>query len=300
MNKVNDKKINDEILFLTRELRFAVSLIQVSLEETEYFDLIINDPSCMMFLFLSSQGVERLLKLTLSYNAILNDVHFSAKKYGHNIFNLYNDFKSIKKSSNITTIYKNLFEQKGLKSYLLNKFTDVLDYFNKQGRYYFTNKETRDKLGFSYSFDELFLEIIYKYQTLKIYDKNFGKLKYRQILEYAIKSASEIDSENYEIYLPEEFCKNADLSPSMPFWSEGFFGNEGATSKFKICAREFLLLYIYPIILMLEEQFELIMKKYDTPYYFNELTLYIKYTSKSYINKKHRRKERDIYSEVLL
>ena len=83
----------------------------------------------------------------------------------------------------------------------------------------------------------------------------------------------------------------------MPFWSEGFFGNEGGDKQCKIYANFYL--YIYPIILMLEEHLNWLWK-YDTPYYFNELTLYIKYTSKSYINKKHRRKERDIYSEVLL
>ena len=53
-------RIKNEVLYLTRELRFAVHLIQSALEETERFNLVVNDASFFTFLLLASQGVERL------------------------------------------------------------------------------------------------------------------------------------------------------------------------------------------------------------------------------------------------
>lgn len=301
-----EKSIQDasftEILFLTRELRFAVSLIQSAMEETELLDLVINDPSSLMFLMLSSQGVERLLKLVFSYDTIINektDTAFSPKNYGHKITKLYKHIKNISIPKEAKQQYKKLFEEDNLKTELFILFSDLLEKFNSEGRYYFTSKTTRKDNKFSYYFDEMLVELIHNYQNLKIYEKKHKFKKYQTILKETIEQAK-MHVEDYKKIVPKLFCINIEEKPIRPYWDSDSHSKEGATNDFKETTREFLLLFILPIITILESQFLQISKIYKTTYYFNELTDSIKFTTQAYKYKKHRSIKRDAFSALLL
>lgn len=292
-----------EILFLTRELRFAVSLVQSALEETEKFDLVINDPSCLMFLLLASQGIERLLKLVLSYDTIINDKFpgFSPKKSGHKIDQLYKQFSDTIITPKIKQNYDNLFGTKTLESGLFIKFTNLLEVFNTSGRYYFTSQETRRNNRFDFYFDEKLVHLISEFERIKIFNKYKNMKKYSNEISISVDIAKNMN-DDFEPLIPGIFCKAIEKDPIVPFWDKGPFGKMSATDNFKSTSREFLLIYISPIIAMLEEQFIKIGNKYNKPYYFSELTISIRYSKghDTHKLKKHRNVSRDVYSTILL
>lgn len=300
-NKNKTERTKTDLFFLVRELRFAVNLIHLALEETNHFDLVINDQSFFTFMLLSSQGVERLLKLSLSYSTIIEERvdDFSPKKFGHSISKLYKNLKS-NVASDVQTLYKELFDSNSHVSLLLNKFTDLLEVFNKSGRYYYTSSETREKERYEYYFDEHFVYLINEYENIKCYNKNFKNKKYKEELRYAIETAKMIDGE-YEKLVPDIFCESIDKRPLIPFWEDNMVGNkQRATESFKMASREFLLMYISPVVLMLEKQFISIMDKYNIPYHFDELTKTIRNQPHNYKKKRHRMVVRDVYSSLLL
>lgn len=291
----------NEVLYLTRELRFSTHLIQSALEETERFNLVVNDPSFLTFLLLTSQGVERILKLSLSYESILENhkQKFIPKSYGHSISKLYSQFK-VKSTNEISELCSQLFESSDLLSDIMNKFTALLENFSGSGRYYFSSKETREESRFGYYYDEHFIHLINGYQELKIYQRFQKNSKYKIALIYAIEEAKAIDSD-YEKLVPGLFCRNIDKSPLTPFWEHDFFDLPIlADSKFRISSRDFLLLYISPIVSMLEIQFVKIMERFNILYHFSEITRTIRHKSGNYIKKKHKKNETDIYSGTLL
>lgn len=291
-----------EILFLTRELRFAVSLIQSAMEETELFGLVINDPSALMFLMLASQGVERLLKLVFLYDTIImqkKDNAFSPKKYGHNIMELYKDIDTISIPEEAKEQYKKLFIDNNLISQLFNIFGKVLEDFNSSGRYYFTSKETREKKHFYLYFDEALIGLVHDYQCLTIFDKKHKYKRYKDILKISIEEAKMME-DDYEKIVPEIFCRNIGEKPIKPYWNPDAYQNECANDDFKKATREFLLLFISPIITILESQFMQVSELYNVSYYFSELTNSIKFRTKIYEYKKHRRIERDYLDTILL
>lgn len=302
MENINNNEGETEILFLTRELRFAVNLILLALEETNKFDLVINDPAFLTFLLLSSQGVERLLKLSLSYNDIINkktEEKFSAKKYGHSISRLYKKFKEIAPQDALELI-KNMSKIKANKTNLFADFTGLLEIFNNQGRYYFTSAETRKKERFAYHFDEFFINWISAYASLKIYENNYKFPRYKDALKRAIEEAK-VRGDKDKVFIAEIFCRNIGKEPKVPYWIENDWGIKmGADDKFKKVSRELLLLYIAPIVSLLEKQFDDIEKQYEMLYYFSELTFSIKNIPGNYNSKRHKVFPRDIYSEILL
>lgn len=301
MSEENLNELKNEVFYLTRELRFAVHLIQSALEETERFNLVINDPSFFTFLLLASQGIERLLKLSLSYESILNNHKnkFIPKKYGHSISKLYGKFKSIL-TNEIENKYNELFSQNNLLSYIINQFTDLLEDFAWSGRYYYTSKETRNSLRFGYYYDEHYIHIINEYQAIKIYNINRNKSEYKEVLDDAIEEAKAIDSD-YEKLVPSIFCQHIGKEPLTPFWERGCLDQPmPADTYFKKTSRDFLLYYISPIVKMLDVQFERIMSKFEIPYYFSEITSTINHSSYNYTKKKHKTNEIDIYSTTLL
>lgn len=297
----NLTELKNEVLYLTRELRFAVYLIQSALEETERFNLVVNDASFFTFLLLASQGVERLLKLSLSYDSILNNHKnkFIPKKYGHSISKLYEKFKNMAPTK-IENQYNELFNKNNLLSYIMNQFTDLLENFAGSGRYYYTSKDTRKSNRFGYYYDEHYIHIITKYQKIKIYNINRNKTKYKRLHDDAVEEAKAIDSD-YEKLIPSIFCNYLGKNPLTPFWERNSFDQPlPADNYFKKASRDFLLFYISPIVKMLDIQFDRIMKKFKIPYYFSEITSTIIHSSYNYTKKKHKRNEIDIYSTNLL